>query len=104
MVSTTWSAVAPGVIRTPITRRARLRGRAASQGMREQMVALYERRNYAPERVARNILRAVQRNRAVAPVSPEAWLLYYAKRLAPGLVRHILARGERTHFTRPSPP
>jgi len=36
--------------------------------------------------VADNILRAVQRNRAVAPISPEAWGMYVLKRLSPGLV------------------
>jgi hypothetical protein len=51
------------------------------------MVAFYERRNYPPERVAENILKAVQRNRAVAPISPEAWFLYYVKRLSPALLR-----------------
>ena len=50
------------------------------------MIAMYQRRNYGPERVAVNILKAVQRNRAVAPVSPEAWFIYYLKRVAPGLV------------------
>ena len=40
-------------------------------------------------RVAENILRAVQRNRAVAPISPEAWVLYYLKRLSPALVTWI---------------
>jgi hypothetical protein len=56
------------------------------------MVDTYERRGYGPERVARNILAAVQRNRVVAPISPEAWVLYYLKRLAPGLLRRITRR------------
>jgi len=41
---------------------------------------------YPPERVADNILKAIQRNRAVAPISPEAWTAYYLKRLAPWAV------------------
>ena len=40
-----------------------------------------------PERVARNTLRAVQRDRVVAPISLEAWGLYYLSRVAPGLLR-----------------
>jgi NAD(P)-dependent dehydrogenase (short-subunit alcohol dehydrogenase family) len=36
-----------------------------------------------PERVAEAAVRAIYRNRAVALVSPMAWLLYYSKRLAP---------------------
>ncbi|GIW56696.1 MAG: hypothetical protein KatS3mg082_3100 [Nitrospiraceae bacterium] len=83
------TAVCPGIINTPITRTARLRGPAATEEARQRMVAFYERRNYSPERVAENILKAVQRNRAVAPISPEAWLMYYLKRLSPALLRSI---------------
>jgi hypothetical protein len=53
------------------------------------MVALYQRRNYGPERVAQNVLRAIQRNRAVAPIAPEAWGMYFLKRFAPGLVAKL---------------
>lgn len=83
------TAVCPGLINTAITRTARLRGAAASPAARAQMVALYERRNYSPERVAENILKAVRRNRAVAPISPEAWAFYFLKRLSPTLVAWI---------------
>jgi NAD(P)-dependent dehydrogenase (short-subunit alcohol dehydrogenase family) len=89
------TAVCPGLIHTPITQSARLRGRAAAPGARERMAAVYARRNYTPERVARALLRAVQRNRAVAPISPEAWAFYYLKRLAPGAVRAMMGFGER---------
>ncbi len=80
------TAVCPGIINTPITRSARLRGAAADERARERMVRFYEQRNYPPERVAENILKAIQRNRAVAPTSPEAWVFYYLKRFAPGLI------------------
>jgi NAD(P)-dependent dehydrogenase (short-subunit alcohol dehydrogenase family) len=89
------TAVCPGVINTPITRTSRLRGRGAEPGVREEMVALYERRNYTAERVARAILRAVQRNRGVAPISPEAWASYYLKRLSPAALYALMGRLER---------
>jgi NAD(P)-dependent dehydrogenase (short-subunit alcohol dehydrogenase family) len=85
------SAICPGIINTGITRSARLRGVAAADGAREAMIAGYQRRNYGPERVAHNILRAVQRNRMVAPVAVEAWAAYYLKRIAPWAI-HALAR------------
>jgi NAD(P)-dependent dehydrogenase (short-subunit alcohol dehydrogenase family) len=85
------SAICPGIINTGITRSARLRGVAAADGAREAMIAGYQRRNYGPERVAHNILRAVQRNRVVAPVAVEAWAAYYLKRIAPWAI-HALAR------------
>ncbi|HTY19669.1 MAG TPA: SDR family NAD(P)-dependent oxidoreductase [Myxococcota bacterium] len=83
------TAVCPGVINTPIVRRSRWRGAAASEVARERAARAFARRNYTPERVAENVLRAVQRDRTVAPISPEAWTFYYLKRFAPGLVRWI---------------
>ena len=77
------TAVCPGVINTPITQSARMRGVQATPAIRDGMIEAFRRRNYPPERVADNILRAVQRNRAVAPISPEAWFAYAVKRLAP---------------------
>ena len=86
------TAICPGIINTPITGSARLRGKAALPGAREQMVALYQRRNYGPERVAQAIVKAVARNAAVAPVSPEAWVLYLLKRLSPGFTAWLNRR------------
>jgi NAD(P)-dependent dehydrogenase (short-subunit alcohol dehydrogenase family) len=83
------TCICPGLINTPITRAAKLVGPLASEETRREMVAAYERRGYGPERVAANVLRAVARNRAVAPISPEAWALYYAKRFAPGLLARL---------------
>jgi NAD(P)-dependent dehydrogenase (short-subunit alcohol dehydrogenase family) len=80
------TAVCPGIINTGITGAARLRGAHANDTARRHVMDIYQRRNYGPARVATNILKAVQRNRAVAPVSPEAWFMYYLKRCCPGLV------------------
>jgi NAD(P)-dependent dehydrogenase (short-subunit alcohol dehydrogenase family) len=81
------TAVCPGLINTPITRTSRLRGSAESQ--RERLVRLYERRNYGPDRVARRILGAVQRDRAVMPVTAEAWGMWWLARFAPRLGRGV---------------
>jgi NAD(P)-dependent dehydrogenase (short-subunit alcohol dehydrogenase family) len=83
------TAICPGLINTPITRSARLLGPDATAEARQRVIALYERRNYTAERVAHGILRAVQRSRAVAPMSPEAWAMYVLKRVAPGLLARI---------------
>jgi NAD(P)-dependent dehydrogenase (short-subunit alcohol dehydrogenase family) len=79
------TAICPGMINTPITRNAPARGSLADPAARERVVALYRRRNYGPERVARKILRAVERDRTVAPVAPEAWIGYALKRISPRL-------------------
>jgi NAD(P)-dependent dehydrogenase (short-subunit alcohol dehydrogenase family) len=80
------TAVCPGVINTAIVHTGRMRGILADDRVRQFMSDGFRRRNYTPERVAENILKAVQRNRAVAPVSPEAWATYFLKRLFPTAV------------------
>jgi NAD(P)-dependent dehydrogenase (short-subunit alcohol dehydrogenase family) len=79
------TAICPGMINTPITRNAPARGALADAAARERVVALYARRNYGPERVAGKILRAVERDRTVAPVAAEAWIAYALKRVSPRL-------------------
>ena len=83
------TAVCPGLIDTPITRNARLVGDMDKPEKREDMVGSYQKRGYLPDRVARNILKAVEKNRLIAPISPEAWALYYLKRFAPSVLRRI---------------
>lgn len=83
------TAICPGLIDTPITRNTRLVGAMDNPEKREQVVRGYQRRGYTPERVARNILKAVEKGRVVAPISVEAWLLYYMKRFAPWLLRRL---------------
>jgi NAD(P)-dependent dehydrogenase (short-subunit alcohol dehydrogenase family) len=89
------TAVCPGLIDTPITRAARLFGVADEERLRERLVEGYRRRGYGPERVATKVLKAVQRNRAVAPIAAEAWLLYWLKRFTPGLLARLTARSSQ---------
>jgi len=93
------TTVCPGIINTRITETSPMRGPHAIPAARATIVAMYQRRNYGPERVAAHIVRAVQKNRPVAPVSPEAWALYFLKRLAPRLTarlnRALAARVQR---------
>jgi NAD(P)-dependent dehydrogenase (short-subunit alcohol dehydrogenase family) len=90
------TAVCPGVINTAIARTSRMRGLYAAPAAQQHMVEMFARRNYTPERVAENILKAVQRGRVVAPIAAEAWLMYYLKRFAPGLLAWINRKtGER---------
>ena len=83
------TAICPGIIDTPITRSARLVGPMDTAEMRGEMVSSYERRGYTPERVAEKILKAMQHDRLVAPISPEAWAMYYLKRFAPWALRWV---------------
>jgi NAD(P)-dependent dehydrogenase (short-subunit alcohol dehydrogenase family) len=91
------TTVCPGLINTPITETSPLRGPEATPEMRAYMIDVYRRRNYPPERVAEGILKAIARDRGVAPISPEAWMMYLLKRLSPGLTGWINRRmAERT--------
>jgi NAD(P)-dependent dehydrogenase (short-subunit alcohol dehydrogenase family) len=89
------TAACPGFINTTIVETSRLHGIAAQSETRRRTVAFYRRRNYTAARVAANVLAAVQRNRAVAPISPEAWAMYYGKRWFPGLLRWANRLGAR---------
>ena len=89
------TAICPGIINTPITRNARARGDADNPETRDRLVKFYERRNYGPERVAVNILKAVERGRIVAPVAAEAWVGYGMKRLSPRLTGWSQRRAAR---------
>jgi short-subunit dehydrogenase len=48
-----------------------------------------------PERVAEKAIRAIRRDRGLVLVSPLAYLLYYAKRLVPGLLDRLQNIGRR---------
>ena len=78
------SAICPGVINTNIVRDMRTHG--STEKSHDKLTALYQRRNYGPEHVAEAVVSAIEHNRAVVPVSPEAWALYAAKRFVPGVM------------------
>jgi short-subunit dehydrogenase len=84
------SVVCPGFINTPIVMRMRMRGEAYPESERENIQRFYAKRNYTPERVAAAVLNAARRNRALVPVTPEAWALYLLKRAAPNLSHRIV--------------
>ena len=83
------STICPGIIDTPIARTTRMRGPSADPAFHDKVVAFYKKRNYGPDKVAAAILDAVLRNRAVVPVTPEAWALYLMKRVSPGVAAGI---------------
>ncbi|WP_020134095.1 SDR family oxidoreductase [Streptomyces sp. 351MFTsu5.1] len=89
------SAVCPGFVNTNITSTARFAGVDADEEKRRRTRAtrLYGLRNYPPEKVADAILRAVVRNQAVVPVTPEARAAHVLARWAPKALR-ALARLE----------
>ncbi len=85
------SAICPGFVNTNITSTARFAGVDADEEKRRQKrsARLYGLRNYPPEKVADAILRAVVRNEAVVPVTPEARGARLLSRVAPRALRAI---------------
>ncbi|MBX3188240.1 MAG: SDR family NAD(P)-dependent oxidoreductase [Labilithrix sp.] len=87
------STICPGVIDTNIVATTRYKRDAAAT--RARVVALYKKRGYTADKVAAAIVAAVERERDVVPVSPEAWLGYLLKRVSPalsGAVARVIAR------------
>ncbi|WP_317492811.1 SDR family oxidoreductase [Haloechinothrix sp. LS1_15] len=83
------STICPGVVATNITRTARFTGvdDAGQQAKRDRATKLYGRRNFTPRRVATEIVRAVERQRPVVPVTPEAKVTYLLSRVSPATLR-----------------
>ncbi|MFC9245227.1 SDR family oxidoreductase [Streptomyces sp. NPDC057136] len=85
------SAICPGIVNTNITATTRFAGTDAAEEkrLRSRTSRLYGLRNYPPEKVADAILKAVVRNQAVVPVTPEARGALLLSRVSPGVLRGI---------------
>jgi NAD(P)-dependent dehydrogenase (short-subunit alcohol dehydrogenase family)/pimeloyl-ACP methyl ester carboxylesterase len=85
------SAICPGFVNTGITSTSRFTGVTADEEKRRQKRAarLYGLRNYPPKKVADAVLRAVVKNEAVVPVTPEARAAHLMSRFTPRALRAI---------------
>ncbi|MFD3325258.1 SDR family oxidoreductase [Streptomyces sp. NPDC058701] len=85
------SAICPGIVNTNITATSRFAGVDETEEKRrqERSSRLYGLRNFPPEKVADAILRAVVRNEAVVPVTPESKGALWMSRFAPRTLRAI---------------
>ncbi|QIS18863.1 SDR family oxidoreductase [Nocardia terpenica] len=90
--------VCPGIVHTNIVAATRFSGVSAEEEARKQARYddLYRKRHYGPDKVAAQIVRAVQNDRAIVPVTPEAHLQYHFHRFAPALARFVAARVKLT--------
>lgn len=85
------SAICPGFVATDIYRSTRFVGidPATAAHRAELIETKAASRMPGPDLVARRILDAVTRNRAVIPVTPGAWVSYTIARLNPPLMRWL---------------
>ena len=85
------TALCPGFVHTPITTSTRFAGTDPStqDARRRSAAAAYARRGYTPERVATRLVRAIEKDLPLAPVTAEAHAGLLAARLSPGLLRAV---------------
>ncbi|MEV6274840.1 SDR family oxidoreductase [Nocardia sp. NPDC051832] len=90
--------VCPGIVHTNIVATTKFSGVSAEEEKRkqEQYDKLYRARRYTPDKVAAQIVRAVENNRDIVPVTPEARLQLQLNRFAPAAVRFFAARVKLT--------
>lgn len=80
------SVVCPGFIRTPLYETISL-----VRLDRDRLMKIAPK-GMPVDRCARTIIRGVERNRAVIPITGGAWVLWGLQRLSPGLVRFMLEK------------
>ncbi|WP_227012825.1 MULTISPECIES: SDR family oxidoreductase [unclassified Pseudonocardia] len=99
------TALCPGFVDTPITAHTRFAGTGDDEqdARRHAAGAAYARRGYTPERVARRLVRAVEGDLPLAPVTAEAHAGLLASRLAPGLLRAVARVDGGTGRPSPTP-
>jgi len=91
------TTICPGVINTNIIHTTRFDAPAGTQeeqvdGRRGQLDKMFRLRRYGPDKVANAILSAVEKDKPIRPVAPEAYVLYGLSRLLPQALRST-ARG-----------
>ncbi|MFM9377067.1 SDR family oxidoreductase [Gordonia sp. VNK21] len=90
------TAICPGIVHTNITRTTAFAGSDDEAAEQARIDGLYAKRNFTPDRVADDIVKAVQNDKAVVPVTPEAKIGYRIYRFAPWASR----MGARRKITR----
>jgi len=85
------TAICPGVVHTNIVRTTTFSGVTAEEQAEKQAKfdKIYKARRYGPEKVAKQIVKAVVRDKAVMPVTPESYQGYYLTRFAPAITRRL---------------
>jgi NAD(P)-dependent dehydrogenase (short-subunit alcohol dehydrogenase family)/pimeloyl-ACP methyl ester carboxylesterase len=90
------TTICPGLIDTNIVNTTRFDappGKADQVAeRRDQLAKMFAARGYGPNKVAKAIVSSVQKNTAIRPVAPEAYLMYGTSRLLPPALRSA-ARG-----------
>ncbi|GAA3954123.1 SDR family oxidoreductase [Gordonia caeni] len=89
------TAICPGIVHTNITSTTEIAGTEDEAGQRRRLDDFYAKRGFTPDKVARDIVKAILSNKAVVPVTPEAKFGYRSYRFFPWASR-IAARQKLT--------
>lgn len=84
------SVVCPGFVDTPIVEHARFVGEADPEAVRRHVKKLVKGRGLGAERVAKAIVRALERGGDLVPIGVEAWALHALERFAPGSAARLV--------------
>lgn len=91
------TTICPGVVNTNIVSTTAFHApegkRTAVAPRRAQLEKMFDLRGYGPDKVAAAIVSSVKKNKAIRPVTPEAYLVYGTSRIAPQALRST-ARGK----------
>lgn len=82
------SVVCPGYIKTRIFEDSKFVG----MDVRKEIEKVPNWFGITPDECAKRILRGVERNRAIIPITPMAWTLWTLMRVSPGLVIALMRR------------
>jgi short-subunit dehydrogenase len=79
------SVICPGIIATDIVKRSRINSgshRSTPEEIAAKLDTILNKRGYTPDRVAAAVVKAVEKNKGVVPVTPEARLIDLSHRLS----------------------
>jgi len=76
------TVICPGIINTNIVKDAKISKVEKMKIDQSRMINFYKNWGWPPERVAKAVLKAVQKNKGIVPVGPEAWIFWYTKRFS----------------------
>ena len=89
------STICPSWMRTRIAVDGRMEMKENTVANNDNVVKAYEKYAWPPEWVAKAVIKAVRKNKSVVPVGPDAWMLWFTKRLSQNLYDVMMSIGSK---------
>jgi NADP-dependent 3-hydroxy acid dehydrogenase YdfG len=84
------TTVCPGLVNTRIVVDGRIKTEDNSRSRKENVITYFKNHGKPPEVVAKVILKAIKNDKAIVPIGLDARILWYIKRVSPGLYNILL--------------